>query len=129
MPEQNPTWRIISMSYVVRIRRRCASSSLCCRSSSGEPLFELSFDPGDRAFHALWSRDIVGRREDEHRLLVADDLTGEWMQDGHPLDLVAEHLDPDRELLVDREDLDRVASDPERAPGERKVVAGVLDVD
>ncbi len=34
MPEQNPTWRIISMSYVVRIRSRWASSSLPCRSSS-----------------------------------------------------------------------------------------------
>ncbi len=34
MPLQNPTWRIISMSYVVRIRSRCASSRLPCRSSS-----------------------------------------------------------------------------------------------
>ena len=34
MPEQKPTWRIISMSYVVRIRSRCASSSLPCCSSS-----------------------------------------------------------------------------------------------
>ena len=34
MPEQEPTWRIISMSYVVRIRSRWASSSLPCCSSS-----------------------------------------------------------------------------------------------
>jgi hypothetical protein len=33
MPEQVPIWRIISMSYVVRIRSRCASSSLPSRSS------------------------------------------------------------------------------------------------
>ena len=33
MPEQVPIWRIISMSYVVRIRSRCASSSLPCFSS------------------------------------------------------------------------------------------------
>jgi hypothetical protein len=45
------------------------------------------------------------------------------------LDLVAEHLDPDRQLLVDRDDLDGVAADPERAAGEGHVVAGVLDVD
>ena len=32
MPEHEPTWRIISMSYVVRIRSRCASSILPCRS-------------------------------------------------------------------------------------------------
>ena len=34
MPEQEPIWRIISMSYVVRMRSRWASSSLFCRSSS-----------------------------------------------------------------------------------------------
>ena len=34
MPEHEPIWRIISMSYVVRMRSRCASSSLFCRSSS-----------------------------------------------------------------------------------------------
>ena len=32
MPEQDPTWRIISTSYVVRIRSRWASSSLPCFS-------------------------------------------------------------------------------------------------
>ncbi len=34
MPAQLPTWRIISMSYVVRIRSRWASSSLPWRSNS-----------------------------------------------------------------------------------------------
>ena len=34
MPEQNPTWRIISMSYSVRMRSRWASSSLPWFSSS-----------------------------------------------------------------------------------------------
>ena len=34
MPEQDPTWRIISTSYVVRIRSRWASSSLPCRSKA-----------------------------------------------------------------------------------------------
>ena len=34
MPEQLPIWRIISMSYVVLIRKRCASSSLESASSS-----------------------------------------------------------------------------------------------
>ncbi len=33
MPEQEPTCRIISTSYVVRIRSRCASSSLPSRSN------------------------------------------------------------------------------------------------
>ena len=44
MPEQEPTWRIISMSYVVRIRSRCASSSLPCRSNVGELVLELELD-------------------------------------------------------------------------------------
>ncbi len=51
------------------------------------------------------------------------------MQVGQPFDLVAEHLDPDGELLVDGEHLDGVAADPQRPPGEGDVVAGVLDVD
>jgi hypothetical protein len=34
MPEHVPIWRIISMSYVVRIRSRCASSNRPPRSSS-----------------------------------------------------------------------------------------------
>src|SRR3546814_18276253 len=44
------------------------------------------------------------------------------------LDLVTEELDADRELLIDREDLEGVATDPEGATGERHVVAGVLDL-
>ncbi len=51
------------------------------------------------------------------------------MQCVEPVDLVAEELDPDRELLVHRDDLDGVASDPERPAGEREVVAGVLHAD
>ncbi len=54
MPEQEPTWRIISTSYVVRIRSRCASSSLPCRSkvaswsssSSSIPLIARSIRSG-----------------------------------------------------------------------------------
>lgn len=34
MPEQDPIWRIISRSYVVRMRSRWASSILPCFSSS-----------------------------------------------------------------------------------------------
>src|SRR3546814_6054916 len=44
------------------------------------------------------------------------------------LDLVTEELDADRELLIDREDLEGVTTDPEGATGERHVVAGVLDL-
>lgn len=61
-------------------------------------------------------------------VVVADDLAGERVERGQCLDLVAEHLNADGEFLVDREDLDGVATHPEGAPGEGQVVARVLDV-
>ena len=51
------------------------------------------------------------------------------MQREQRLDLVAEHLDADRVLLVDRDDLDGVAAHPELAAGEVDVVALVLHGD
>ena len=45
------------------------------------------------------------------------------------LDLVAEQDDPVRGLRVGGKDLERLASDPEIPPGERGVVAAVLDRD
>ena len=68
-------------------------------------------------------------REDEQLLGLGDDLAGQRMQVGELLDLVAEELDPHGQLLVHREDLDDVAAHPERATGERQIVARVLDVD
>ncbi len=54
MPEHDPTWRIISTSYVVRIRSRCASSSLpwrsnvasCSSSSASMPVIARSIRSG-----------------------------------------------------------------------------------
>ena len=83
--------------------------------------------PPMRALHPLGSGRVVRGREDEHLLDLAHHLAGQRMQVVQPLDLVAEHLDPDREFLVHREDLDGVAAHPERAAGEGQVVAGVLD--
>ena len=111
------------------MRSRWASSSLPCRSSSASRSASSSLDAADRALHPLRAGDVVGGREDVHLLLLADDLAGERVQGVDPLDLVAEELDPDRELLVDRDDLDGVAAHPEGAAGERQVVAGVLHLD
>ena len=69
------------------------------------------------------------RREDEHLVDLAHHLAGQRVQVVEPLDLVPEHLDPDGELLVHREDLDGVAPHPERATSEGQVVAGVLHLD
>ncbi len=85
--------------------------------------------PRDRALHAVVAGDVVGRREDVELLVLGDHLAGHGVQRHHPLDLVTEELDPDRGLLVDREDLERVPAHPEGAAGERHVVAGVLDLD
>ena len=92
----------------------------------GQPLLQLGLDAADRPLHPLRAGDVVGGREDEQLVDLADHLAGERVQVVQPLDLVAEHLDPDGQLLVDREDLDGVAADPERAAGEGEVVAGVL---
>ncbi|CAM5533100.1 hypothetical protein SALBM217S_00878 [Streptomyces griseoloalbus] len=93
-----------------------------------EALAELLLDVVDRALQPLGARDVVGGGEDVELLVVADDLAGERVQRGQRLDLVAEHLDADGELLVDREDLDGVAADTEGAAREGHVVARVLDV-
>ena len=94
----------------------------------GEPVLELGLDAGDRPLHALRARHVVRRREHQEVLRLPHHLTRQRVQVGELLDLVAEHLDADGELLVDREDLDRVAAHPERAAGERQVVARVLHV-
>ena len=113
----------------MRIRSRWASRSLPCFSSSARRSAELLLDAVDGPLHALGARDVVRGREDVQVLVVADDLAGERVEGGERLDLVAEHLDADGQLLVDREDLDGVAADAEGAAGERHVVARVLDVD
>ncbi len=94
----------------------------------GEPVGELELDALDRPLHPLRPGDVVGRGEDEDLLVLLDHLARERVQRHDPLYFVAEHLDPDGQLLVDREDLHGVASHPERAAGEGEVVAGVLHV-
>ena len=92
-------------------------------------VLQLELDAADRPLHALGSGDVVRGREDVHLLLLVDDLARHRVQGVDALDLVTEELDPDRELLVDRDDLDRVTPDAERPAGEREVVAGVLHLD
>ncbi len=91
-----------------------------------ELIGELGLDAGDRTLHPLRPRDVVRRGEDVHLLLLPHHLPRQRVQGVDPLDLVPEELDPHGKLLVLRDDLDRVAAHPERAAGERHVVAGVL---
>ena len=83
----------------------------------------------DRLRHPLRARHVVGGREDPQRVDLAHDVAGQRVHVVQRLDLVAEELDAHREFLVGRDDLDGVAAHPERAAGERHVVAGVLHVD
>jgi hypothetical protein len=74
-----------------------------------QPVGELELDAPGRPLHPLRPGDVVRGREDEDLLVLLDHLAGERVQRHDLLDLVAEHLDPDGELLVHREDLDGVA--------------------
>ena len=94
-----------------------------------QPVLQLQLDARDRPLHALRAGDVVGGREDVHLLLGVDDVARQRVQRGDRLDLVAEELDPDGQLLVHRDDLDGVPAHPERAARERHVVAGVLHGD
>ena len=94
-----------------------------------ELLRQFLLDPGNGPFHPLGTRDIVRSREDIHLRLLAHDLPRDRMQGIEPLDLVAEELDAQRELLVDRDDLDGVTAHPEGATGEGEVIARVLNGD
>ena len=60
---------------------------------------------------------------------LAQQLAGERVDGDDALDLVAEEVDADRELLVGGEDRERVAADAERAADQAHVVAVVLHVD
>jgi hypothetical protein len=71
----------------------------------------------------------VGGREDQQLVDLPHHLAGQRVQVVELLHLVTEQLDPDRQLLVRRDDLQRVPAYPERAPVEGEVVARVLDVD
>ncbi len=111
------------------MRSRWASSSLPWRSSSASRGLQLRLDAGDGALHALGTGHVVRGREHVHLRVLGEDLAGQRVQGHEPLDLVAEHLDPHRMLLVHGEHLDGVAAHAEGAAREGDVVARVLDVD
>ena len=60
------------------------------------------------------------RRVDVGLLALGEELAGQRVELGDPLDLVAEELDPDQGLLGGRLELERVAADAEPRPGQRR---------
>ena len=94
-----------------------------------QTLGELFSDRTDRVIHRIRARDVVGAGKHRYCVEFFDDVAGERMQGIQRLDLVAEHLDADRQFFVLRDDLDRVTAHPEVATGEIHVVAVVLHRD
>ena len=111
------------------MRRRWASSRRCWPSELGQPLLELGLDATDGSGHPLVRGHVVGCRPDGQIVERGQALAGQWVDGGDGLDLVAEQLDADQELLVGRVDLDRVTPHPELAPDQVHVVPLVLHVD
>src|SRR5207237_1738524 len=92
-------------------------------------LLELGLDVPDRLVELLARGDEVPRGVDVDPVALREHLAGERVELGDALDLVAEELDADREVLVRRVDLERVAPHAELAADEALVVPLVLDVD
>ena len=113
----------------MRTRRRCASSSLPSRSNSPQPLPQLDLDRPHGPLDDLVARHVVRGRVDGHVVHLVAHLAREHVEGDDALDGVAEHLDPQRLLLVGRVDLHGVATGPEGAADQVDVVAGVLEVD
>ena len=129
MPLQNPSSCIISRSYSVRCRIRCASSIRPVRLELLHLRLELGAELDDRALDRRLRGDVLRRREDRDRVEPRQHLAGERVEVGDRLDLVAEERDAVRGLGVGRLQLEDVALDAEAPAAEHGVVADVLDVD
>jgi len=82
------------------------------------PDSELGLDVRDRLEQLLPGRHEVARGIDVDPVALGEDLAGERIELGDPLDGVAEELDPDGKIFVGRMDLQRVTTDPELPPDE-----------
>ncbi len=114
---------------VVRWRSRAASRTRPWASISAGALLHLGLDVDERLLELVGRRHEVGRRVDVEVVALGEQLAGERVDLGDPLDLVAEELDPDDPVLGRRDELEGVAADPEAGPLEGLVVALVLEVD
>ncbi len=90
---------------------------------------QLVLDALDGPPHPLVAGPVVGVGEHDQLLQVVADLPGQDVERSDPLHRVPEELHPHGPGLVGRVDLHGVAVDPELTAGERRVVAGVLELD
>ena len=96
---------------------------------TADALLHLGLDVDDRFLELVLRRDVVGRRVDVGLRPLGEQLAGQRVELGDPLDVVAEELDPDEDLLRCRLELERVAADAEPGAAHGGVVALVLEVD
>ena len=125
---------VAELAHHLEVERRALAEPGALEGSTlgletGDPLLHLGLDVDDRFLELVLRRDVVGRRVDVDLLALGQQLAGQRVELGDPLDLVAEELDPDERLLRGGLELQRVAADAEAGPGERGVVALVLEVD
>ena len=129
MPEQKPSSRIISRSKVVRWRSRSASSSMPSLAQLLDADLHLLLDVDDGRLQLVGRRHVVRGGIDVELVALGEQLAGQRVELGDPLDLVAEELDAHDEVVVGRLELERVAADAEPGARQRRVVALVLQVD
>ena len=60
--------------------------------------------------------------------LIADDFTSHWVQSHNLFNFVAKHFDTDCELLVHRNNFDRIATNAEGATLKGDVISLVLNI-
>ncbi|MNV44719.1 hypothetical protein D3C71_1364880 [compost metagenome] len=95
-----------------------------------QPLLQLALDVLQRNTHCLFLRHEVRRREDGDMIALADQLAGQHVDLGDPLDLVAEQLYADGVLpLGSGENLNHIAAHPEGAADEIEIISLILDID
>ena len=92
-------------------------------------LFQLYFNVLDRQIQLGRSSNKMSGRIHGNDVPFLQDFPGERIELRDAVDFVTEHLDADTDFLVRRNDVQAVASHPERAPGKVVVVSGVMHVD
>ncbi len=130
MPEQKP--ELAQHLHVVlgALAQAVGLEQLALGLELGAALVQLAADLGHRVLdHPLAHVVVRGRPDADVLEVVLDHLAGERVEVLQVLDLVAEQHDPVGGLGVGREDLERLAADPEGPARQRGVVARVLDRD
>ena len=89
-------------------------------------LLEFDFDGRERALHVIRGGDEVLRRKDVNLVALGQNLARQGVEFDDALDLVAEEVDSHRQLVIARQNRERVAPQTELAADDVLVVPLVL---